>query len=78
MPLIVIARGQPADTGPGVPAGASGEAETAWRALQEELATLTPDAELVIAEESGHIIPAEQPQIVIDAIRQIVEQSSAE
>lgn len=74
VPLIVIARGQPGELGPGVPAGVSDAAETAWRTLQEELAALTPGGELIVAEESGHLIPVEQPQIVIDAIRQIVEQ----
>jgi len=35
-----------------------------------------PKGKLLIAEESGHMVPFEQPEIVVDAIRQIVEQST--
>jgi pimeloyl-ACP methyl ester carboxylesterase len=41
-------------------------------ALQQDLAQLVPDARLIIATESGHNIHQDQPQLVIDAIRQVV------
>ena len=40
---------------------------------QAQLAALVPDARHVIAAESGHYIQLEQPALVIEAIRQVVE-----
>ena len=34
-----------------------------------------PKGKLVIAEDSGHMVPFEQPELVVDTIRQMVEQS---
>jgi len=42
------------------------------RALQVELAALVPGARQVIAPASGQYIHAEQPDLVTDAIRQVV------
>ena len=33
----------------------------------------TPGARLVVAAESGHYVQIDQPELVIDAIRQVVE-----
>ena len=41
---------------------------------QEKLARLSTQGKLIIAAESGHIIPVDQPEVVIDAIREMVEQ----
>jgi pimeloyl-ACP methyl ester carboxylesterase len=46
--------------------------EAAWRTGQDELAALVPDAKHVIAKESDHYIQIEQPDLVIDAVRQVV------
>jgi pimeloyl-ACP methyl ester carboxylesterase len=35
-----------------------------------------PKGKLLIAEESGHMVPLEQPDMVVDAIRQVVEQTT--
>lgn len=47
--------------------------EAVWQELQTELAALTPDARHVIATESGHYIHLQQPELVIDAVREVVE-----
>ena len=39
---------------------------------QKDLATLVPDARLVVATKSGHNIHQDQPELVIDAIAQVV------
>jgi pimeloyl-ACP methyl ester carboxylesterase len=44
-----------------------------WMALQQELAQLSSNSTHVIAQESGHHVYHDQPELVIDAIRQIVE-----
>jgi pimeloyl-ACP methyl ester carboxylesterase len=64
MPLVVLARGRP---DPGV-----NPVEQLWRQLQQELAQLVPGGRLATATESGHDIQHEQPELVLDAIRDVV------
>ena len=45
--------------------------------LQRELAQLVPGGRLVIATQSGHDIPHEQPELVLDAIRDVVRAADA-
>ena len=43
--------------------------------MQQELAALSTQGKQVIATESGHMIQSDQPELVIDAIREIVAQA---
>jgi pimeloyl-ACP methyl ester carboxylesterase len=70
LPLVVLTHGRPWAWPPGYPVA---DLEAVWMPLQEQLASLTPDARLVVAEQSGHFIPGEQPDLVIAAIRQVVD-----
>jgi pimeloyl-ACP methyl ester carboxylesterase len=70
LPVVVLSRGLPADAPPGFPADAI---EGAWAAGQNELAMLAPGDRHVIANESAHYIQLDQPDLVIEAIRQVVE-----
>ena len=71
MPLVVLAHGIPfADPFPGWP---SDKMEGIMFALQQDLAQLVPDARLIVATESGHNIHQDQPELVIDAVRQVLE-----
>ena len=70
LPLVVLTHGIPWDWPPDYPAAAL---EAIWLPLQEELAALVPDGRLVVAEQSGHFIPGDQPDLVIAAIRQVVD-----
>jgi hypothetical protein len=57
-----------------LPGGLTGEGlERAWTAEQDRLAALVPGARQVIAKESEHYIQLQQPELVIDAVRQVVE-----
>jgi pimeloyl-ACP methyl ester carboxylesterase len=67
MPLVVIAHGRPDPDTPFVELE-----EPFWRQLQRELAHLVPGGRLVVATESGHDIHHEQPELVLDAIRDVV------
>jgi pimeloyl-ACP methyl ester carboxylesterase len=67
MPLVVLAHGHPEPDTPFVELE-----EPFWRQLQRELAQLVPGGRLVIATESGHIIQDDQPELVLDAIRDVV------
>ena len=57
--------------GPGV-IGPLDEAaiEYDWQAAQKELAK-GPKSSLVVADKSGHMIPAEQPELVLQAIESV-------
>jgi pimeloyl-ACP methyl ester carboxylesterase len=48
--------------------------DSAWLDLQRDLAGRSMKGRLVIAPKSGHNIQADQPELVIDAIRAVVEQ----
>jgi len=41
--------------------------------LQEDLARLSTNGQLIIAERSGHAIQLYQPELVIDSVLQLVE-----
>ena len=71
MPLVVLSHGVPfAAPFPGWPGE---EMERTMLALQEDLARLVPNARHRIAGASGHDIHQDQPELVIEAIRQVVE-----
>jgi pimeloyl-ACP methyl ester carboxylesterase len=67
MPLVVLAHGHPDPDTPFVELE-----EPFWQQLQRELARLVPGGRLVVATESGHDIQHEQPELVLDAIRDVV------
>jgi pimeloyl-ACP methyl ester carboxylesterase len=69
LPLVVLTHGRPWDWPLGYPAAL----EAVWLPLQKELAALVPDGRLVVAEQSGHFIPGDQPELVIAAIQEVVE-----
>ena len=70
MPLVVLMHGIPfGDPFPGWPAD---KMEAIMSDLQEDLAARVPNARLEIATESGHNIHQDQPDLVIEAIRQVV------
>jgi pimeloyl-ACP methyl ester carboxylesterase len=74
IPLFVLSRAKSVALPPNVPAGFSQAGfEAAWRKGQDELAALLPDARHVTATESDHYIQIEQPDLVIDAVRAVVE-----
>jgi pimeloyl-ACP methyl ester carboxylesterase len=52
--------------------GARGADEN-WRQLQRDQASLSERGCLIIAEQSGHVVPIDQPEVVVDAIRTVVE-----
>jgi pimeloyl-ACP methyl ester carboxylesterase len=72
MPLVVLGAGQidPAKWPEGWPRE---EQERLNAELQEDLASLVPGGRLIVAEQSTHYIHQTQPDLVLDAIRQVVE-----
>jgi pimeloyl-ACP methyl ester carboxylesterase len=70
MPLVVLTHGRPWDWPEDFPAAAL---EDLWATLQDDLFALVPDARFVVAEQSGHYIQHDEPALVIEAIRQVVD-----
>ena len=55
----------------------SGDFERMWREAQRGLSELSSNGRLLVAEESDHTIPTTQPDIVVDAIREMTEEYRA-
>jgi pimeloyl-ACP methyl ester carboxylesterase len=79
LPLVVVSHGRPlgADAPPDalaqLPPGLFDALEPAAQALQDALAALVPGARHIIAIDSGHYVQLSQPELVVDAIRQVVD-----
>jgi pimeloyl-ACP methyl ester carboxylesterase len=72
MPLAVLAHARPFAM-PEKPEGFSSDTlESALRAANENLTTLVPNARFFVAKDSGHDIHQDQPELVTEAIRQVV------
>jgi pimeloyl-ACP methyl ester carboxylesterase len=79
LPLIVLVRGKPFPRprdGSDSQTNRKTEEKFAvwdriWRGFQEDLAKRSTHGELRIAEESGHFIQSDQPELVIQAIRDL-------
>jgi pimeloyl-ACP methyl ester carboxylesterase len=72
IPLVVVAHGIPEMFGGMSPAEAA-RTERLWQKMQMELARLTPSGKYLVAEKSGHKIHIDQPELVVEVIRQVVE-----
>jgi pimeloyl-ACP methyl ester carboxylesterase len=71
VPLTVITRGRPESAFP----WGDDESEAAWRAGHEQLVRKTPGAKLLVADKSGHAVNVDQPELVIEAISNMVERT---
>lgn len=72
MPLVVLSvphQQRPKD----LPAGLSEALDGIWVDLQNEWAQISTRSTHIFADESGHFIQKDQPDLVIDAILQVVE-----
>ncbi len=81
IPLIVIGRGMPtprkARDGSDSQTNRMTEEQFAawdriWRELQEDLAKRSTHGEFRLAEKSGHFIQRDQPELIIQAIRDVI------
>jgi pimeloyl-ACP methyl ester carboxylesterase len=70
LPLVVVSHGRPpARPLPGMTVEAM---EAQWQRQQRQLVGLVPGAWQITAEQSGHLVHQDQPEVVVDAIRQVV------
>ena len=63
IPVLVVTGGRGADEN--------------WRQLQRDQAALSERGCLIVAERSGHVVAVDQPRVVVDAIRTVVETARA-
>jgi len=74
IPLVVLSAGQASVTaGRGISAEVVEQMQVVQNELQAELVALSSNGKRVIAQESGHYIQVSQPELVVDAIREVVE-----
>lgn len=70
VPLIVISRGIPEWKGN----ENLRQREKIWIELQQDLTRLSPYSQHLFANQSGHDIPHDQPEIILDAIADVIAQ----
>lgn len=58
-----------------IPTALAEQLDGSWQALQRKFLDLSSQSTQIVAEKSGHYIHREQPQVVIDAIRTVVDQA---
>jgi pimeloyl-ACP methyl ester carboxylesterase len=68
MPLTVLTRGRLNQIA-SLSIAENQQSEDVWLALQSELAGLSTQGKQIIAEQSGHMIQLDQPKLVIESIR---------
>jgi pimeloyl-ACP methyl ester carboxylesterase len=73
LPLVVITAGID-EWEEGFPAEVARALTANWQAMQKELATLSHNSRHIIATESDHSIQDCQPELVVNVIRQLVQQ----
>ncbi|OIO74651.1 MAG: hypothetical protein AUJ57_01880 [Zetaproteobacteria bacterium CG1_02_53_45] len=66
VPLVVLSRGRPD--------GLNDEAFASWQSMQRELLDMSATSKQVIAEQSGHYIYIDQPELVIEEIQLLLQQ----
>jgi pimeloyl-ACP methyl ester carboxylesterase len=72
VPAVVLTHGQPPRPGEFPPDWPRGEMEKLWQKLQAAQASAI-NGRLIVAADSRHFIHQDQPAVVVEAIRQVVE-----
>jgi pimeloyl-ACP methyl ester carboxylesterase len=67
-PLSVITHGQPFP-------GPFAVLEDGWREGQERLLALSTNSRLIVADKANHMIHIDQPQVIVEAVRSVIESS---
>lgn len=73
LPMAGLAHGKPVQQAAVTPGFVPGEFEALLLAGNKVQAALVPNARFSVAAESGHDVNQDQPELVIVAIRQVVE-----
>lgn len=60
-------------TSAGKKAHYSRESQELWNEMQREILEISSDGEWVIAENSGHYIQKDEPEVVVSAIKKLID-----
>ena len=74
LPLAVLSH-DPEKLSNDLPADLAKSVNTLWQGMQEDLAHLSTRGTQTVAKNSGHYIQIDRPDVVIDAVRNVVEQA---
>jgi pimeloyl-ACP methyl ester carboxylesterase len=74
IPLAVLSH-DPDKASAELPADLARQTNDAWEKMQEELAHLSTRGTQAVAKNSAHYIQLDRPEVVIDAVRSVVDQS---
>ncbi len=72
LPLIVIRHGKPMFSS--LPPAERDAMEQQWTVFQEEIARQSTAGKVIVAENSGHLMQLEQPQVIVEAVKQVLKQ----
>lgn len=81
LPFVVISRSPDNPTFENtlpLPAGTNAKLRQIWQGLQSELAELSTNSAQIIATHAGHDIPAEEPELILEAIRKLVSEARSQ
>jgi len=74
LPLAVVSQ-DPDQRDPDMPEDLIEPSSIAWQQMQDELAQLSTRSTHTIAKNSGHYIQLDRPDLVVEAVRKVVEQA---
>ena len=73
-PLVALTQAKkPAANWPDLPADLADRLEDVWQGIQRDYAAMSSNGQVIVAEDSGHGIQWDQPQLVLDAILAVVK-----
>jgi pimeloyl-ACP methyl ester carboxylesterase len=49
------------------------EEDRAWRIAHEQMAASIPGAKLIVAQESDHLIPEKQPELIVQVVKDVID-----
>ncbi|ANY74903.1 alpha/beta hydrolase [Paenibacillus ihbetae] len=74
LPVRVIARGLPQDYAQaGISEAGGRKLEEIWQAGQRKMLDISTDSRLIVAEQSGHMVIHDQPELVVDTILDVLQ-----
>lgn len=76
LPLVVLSH-DPEKPSAELPADLAQQTNQAWEKMQEELAHLSTRGSQTIAKNSAHYIQIDRPDVVVEAVRNVVQQARA-
>ncbi|SDG48924.1 hypothetical protein SAMN04488542_1486 [Fontibacillus panacisegetis] len=74
LPVRIIARGLMQDyTKAGISVEGGHMLESIWQTGQRKMLEISTDSQLIVAEKSGHMIIHDQPELVVETIRNLLK-----